>query len=389
LKTALVHDWLTGMRGGEKVLSAIAGIFPRAPIYTLFCDDEKISERLKKHEINTSYLQGIPGRAKYYRYFLPFFPHAMGRFDFKEHDLIVSTSHCVGKGAIGGPETLHICYCFSPMRYVWDRFDDYFPEDKMSPIKYKIIKSVSKRLREWDRTNADRVDLFIADSNFVKDRIEKYYNRPAKVIFPPANTDYYTPGKSSDEGYYLMAGAMVPYKKGDIVIEAFNNLDRKLVVTGDGSEFTRFVNIASGNIKFTGWIDDETLRDHYRGCRALIFPGVEDFGIVPVEAQACGKPIIAFGEGGVLDTVKGQFIDEIDRFDSGNTGLFFNKQTPEAVRDAVRIFEKLEFDSEIIRDNSLRFSDKRFYDEINEFFTEAIGIFRKQGKIRIEERLIN
>ena len=389
MKTALVHDWLNGMRGGEKVLSAIASIFPRAPLYTLFCDEEKISAELKKHEINTSYIQNIPWRRKYYRYLLPLFPHAIERFDFKEHDLIVSTSHCVGKGAVGGPDTLHICYCFSPMRYVWDRFDDYFPKEKISPMKYKIIKSISDRLREWDRANANRVDLFIADSNFVKSRIEKYYNRPAKVIYPPVNTEYYTPGQASNDGYYLLSGAMVPYKKGDIVIEAFKNLDKNLVVTGDGPEFARFVNMASQNIKFTGWIDDETLKDYYRGCKALIFPGVEDFGIVPVEVQACGKPVIAYGEGGIFDTVKGQFINEIDKFDKSDTGLFFKEQTPHAIREAIKVFESLEFDSDMIRENALRFSDKRFFDEINEFFTEAVSIFRKQGKIKIEERLIN
>lgn len=389
MRVALVHDWLNGMRGGEQVLQAIATIFPRARIYTLFCDPETISSELNNHEIKTSFIQNLPKRKQYYRYFLPLFPRAIERFNFNDTDLVISSSHCVAKGAVTGENTLHICYCFSPMRYVWDRFDDYFRKDRINPIKYRFISYMAKRLRTWDRKSSRRVDLFIADSNFVRKRIKEYYQRPSKVIFPPVDTDFYTPGPSGRQGYFLLAGAMVPYKKGDIVIEAFKGLDEKLVVTGDGPELIRLANMASRNVEFTGWIDRETLRDYYRGCSALIFPGVEDFGIIPVEAQSCGKPVIAYAEGGIKDTVIGPLVDEIDRFDGFKSGLFFKNQTVEEITKALKVFSDLSFDSEEIRRHAAGFSKENFFSRMNELLTEAVSLFRKQGKIKLEERLVN
>ncbi len=389
MKVALVHDWLNGMRGGEKVLQAIASIFPRSKIYTLFYDPETIAADIRKHEIRTSFIQNLPMRKKHYRHYLPFFPKAIERFNFEDTDLVISSSHCVAKGAVTGENTLHICYCFSPMRYVWDRFDDYFRKDRINPIKYRFISYMAKRLRTWDRNSSHRVDLFIADSNFVRKRIKEYYQRPSKVIFPPVDTDFYTPGPSGRRGYFLLAGAMVPYKKGDIVIEAFKGLEEKLIVTGDGPELIRLANMASKNVEFTGWIDRETLRDYYRGCRALIFPGVEDFGIIPVEAQSCGKPVIAYAEGGIKDTVIGPFVDEIDRFDGFKSGLFFRNQSAEDVTKALRVFSNLSFDSEEIRKHATRFSKENFFCQMNELLNEAVSLFRKQGKVKLEERLVN
>lgn len=389
MQVALVHDWLNGMRGGENVLEAFCSIFPRAVIYTLFCDPESISAGLKKHEIKTSFIQNLPLRQKHYRHYLPFFPKAIEKFDFKETDLVISSSHCVAKGAVTGNNSLHICYCHSPMRYVWDRFDDYFPKNEINPVRYKAIKYLTDRLRRWDRKTSGRVDLYLANSNFVKNRIRNYYNRPAKVIHPPVDIEFYTPGQASKEGYFLLSGAMVPYKKGDIVIRAFRGLREKLIVVGDGPELPRLANMASKNVEFTGWIDKETLRDCYRGCKALIFPGVEDFGIIPVEAQACGKPVIAFGEGGILDTVSAPTIERVGQFDGFKSGLFFNKQTPEEIRRAVKIFSTMEFDRDAIRNHAIGFSNERFYKEMNDFLNEAVGIFRKEGKLKLEERLID
>ena len=388
MMVALVHDWLNGMRGGENVLQFFCSIFPRAPIYTLFCDSELISAEIKKHEINTSFIQNLPLRRKQYRHYLPLFPKAIEKFDFQNADLIISTSHCVAKGAVGGKETLHVCYCFSPMRYVWDRFDDYFKKETINPLRYRFIKYIAKRLRDWDIKSSSRVDLFIADSNFVKDRIRKYYNRPAKVIHPPVDTEFYTPGQSDNEGYFLLSGAMVPYKKGEIAIEAFREIDERLVVTGDGPELPRLANMASKNVEFTGWVDKQALRDFYRGCKALIFPGVEDFGIVPVEAMACGKPVIAYGEGGILDTVVAPTIETADKFDGFKSGLFFNKQTPAEIRRTVKKFSSMEFDSEAIRNHALGFSNERFYKEMSEFLNESVSLFRNQGKLKLEERII-
>ena len=389
MRVALVHDWLNGMRGGEQVLQAIASIFPRARIYTLFCDREKISSELNNHEINTSFIQNIPKRKLYYRYFLPLFPRAIERFNFNDTDLVISSSHCVAKGAVAGDGTLHICYCHSPMRYVWDRFDDYFPKDRLNPIKYKIIATLAERLRKWDRESCGRVDLFIANSSFVRRRIQNYYNRPARVIHPPVDTEYFTPGRNQNDGYYLVAGALVPYKRINLVIEAFRGSKEELVVIGDGPDFGRLVNNAPENVKFTGWVDRETLREYYRGCKALVFPGVEDFGIVPVEAQSCGKPVIAFAEGGIDDTVIGPLVDKIDGFDGFKSGLFFKNQTVEDIRKALKAFPTLSFDSQEIRRHAARFSRENFFIQMNELLAEAVGLFRKQGKVKLEERLAN
>ncbi len=389
MRVALVHDWLNGMRGGEQVLQAIASIFPRARIYTLFCDREKISSELNNHEINTSFIQNLPKRKQYYRYFLPLFPRAIERFNFNDTDLVISSSHCVAKGAVAGDGTLHICYCHSPMRYVWDRFDDYFPKDRLNPIKYKIIATLAERLRKWDRESCGRVDLFIANSSFVRRRIRNYYNRPARVIHPPVDTEYFTPGRNQNDGYYLVAGALVPYKRINLVIEAFRGSKEELVVIGDGPDFGRLVNDAPENVKFTGWVDRETLREYYRGCKALIFPGVEDFGIVPVEAQSCGKPVIAFAEGGINDTVIGPLVDKIDGFDGFKSGLFFKNQTVEDIRKALKAFPTLSFDSQEIRRHAARFSRENFFIQMNELLAEAVGLFRKQGKVKLEERLAN
>jgi glycosyltransferase involved in cell wall biosynthesis len=389
MRVALVHDWLNGMRGGEQVLQAIAAIFPRSKIYTLFCDPEMISSDIKSHEIKTSFIQNLPRRKQHYRYFLPLFPRAIETFNFNDTDLVISSSHCVAKGAVTGDGTLHICYCHSPMRYVWDRFDDYFPKDSLNPIKYRIITAVAERLRRWDKRSNGRVDLFVANSSFVQWRIENYYNRPARVIHPPVDTKYFTPGRGRNDGFYLVAGALVPYKRIDLVIEAFRGLREELVVIGDGPDFVRLVNAAPANVKFTGWVDRETLREYYRSCKALIFPGVEDFGIVPVEAQSCGRPVIAFAGGGIKDTVTAPLVDEIDRFDGFKSGLFFKNQTVEDITNALKAFSKLSFDAEEISKQAARFSKENFFTRMNELLTDAVGLFRRQGKIKLEERLIN
>lgn len=389
MRVALVHDWLNGMRGGEYVLESIAELFPGSEIFTLFCDPENISEKIKSHKVITSYIQNLPFRKSLYRHYLPLFPGGIERFDFSGYDLVISTSHCVAKGAIAGKNALHISYCFSPMRYVWDRFDDYFPKNRINPVRYQFVSYMAKRLRSWDKQSSDRVDLFVADSNFVKQRIKSFYNRSSEVIFPPVDTQFYTPGPSTRRNYFLLAGAMVPYKKGDIVIEAFNELGIKLVVTGEGPEKSRLSKIAKSNIEFTGWIDRETLRDYYRGCEALIFPGIEDFGIVPVEAQACGKPVIAFGEGGLLDTVKGPTVKKYEDFEGFKSGLFFTEQTAASIKSAIEVFGKMEFDTDSIVEHARGFSKENFSSSIGEFISKAHHNFKDGGKSGLEESMLN
>ncbi|OQX91698.1 MAG: hypothetical protein B6D58_06750 [candidate division Zixibacteria bacterium 4484_95] len=388
MRVVLVHDWLNGMRGGEKVLEAFAAIFPESKIYTLFCDPEKISSDLKRHSITTSFIQHIPKRKKYYQHFLPLFPKAIESFKFDNADLVISSSHCVAKGAIVGTHTLHICYCHSPMRYIWDRFDDYFPKGQINFIRYKFIQAIAGYIRKWDIKTSKRVDLFIANSNFVRWRINKYYNRPARVIYPPVDTDYFIPGQVQNNDYFLTVSAIVPYKKIDLVVEAFRDLKERLVVVGNGPDLFKLINKAPQNVTFTGWIDKEKLREYYRNCKALIFPGVEDFGIAPVEAQACGKPVIAFYEGGVKDTVIGPVIDNLNSFDGPITGLFFKNQTVEDIKKSVDIFSKINFNEDENRNNAMRFSNRNFYNQIKDFLTEAVSIFRQQGKINLEARLM-
>jgi glycosyltransferase involved in cell wall biosynthesis len=389
MKVALVHDWLNCMRGGEYVLEAIGDLYPDAEVFTLFFDPENISKAIKSHKITTSFIQNLPFRKTLYRHYLPLFPGAIEKFDFSRYDLVISTSHCVAKGAVSDKNTLHICYCFSPMRYVWDRFDDYFPKSGINPIRYHLISLMAKRLRSWDKRSSHRVDLFVADSNFVKERIKSFYKRSSEVIFPPVDTEYYSPGPSTRQDYFLLAGAMVPYKKGDIVIEAFNQLGAKLIVTGEGPEMNRLSKIAKSNIEFTGWIDRETLRDYYRGCEALIFPGIEDFGIVPVEAQACGRPVIAFGQGGVLDTVKGPTVNNFEDYEGLISGLFFTEQTAGAIISALKVFSKMEFDTNSINEHAREFSKENFSSSIGDFVSKACHNFEKYGKTGLEESELN
>ncbi|UCE65647.1 MAG: glycosyltransferase [Candidatus Zixiibacteriota bacterium] len=389
MKVALIHDWLNGMRGGEYVLEAIAGLFPEAEIFALFCDPDKISEKITSHKIVTSFIQNLPLRKSYYRHYLPFFPAAIERFNFDGFDIAISSSHCVAKGAIPGKNTLHICYCHSPMRYVWDRFDDYFPRSGMNILKYGFIKMITDRLRKWDVKTANRVDLFVANSNFVKWRIGEYYRRSAAVIHPPVDTEFYTPGPSDKREYFITAGALVPYKKTEIIIEAFRNLDERLIVTGDGPDLKKLVNIAPDNVEFTGWLDREKLRDYYRGCKALIFAGIEDFGIIPVEVMACGRPVIAFNKGGLVDTVVGPSTDNFRGYNDFKSGLFFTEQTAPSIRHALDIFTIMEFDSDSISEHTQKFSKKDFSYSVREFISKAYDSFRDNGKAGLEERLIS
>ncbi len=389
MKVALVHDWLNGMRGGESVLEALCDLYPDARIFTLFIDPENISEKIKRHKIETSYIQNLPLRKSHYRHYLPFFPTAVERFDFDDFDIVISTSHCVAKGAIAGKDRLHICYCHSPMRYVWDRFDDYFPRSEINIFKYNFIKMIARRLRKWDVKTVDRVDLFVANSGFVKWRIGKYYKRPAAVIHPPVDTEFYTPGPSDKSEYFIVAGALVPYKKTEIIIEAFRNRDERLIITGDGPDFKKLVRTAPDNVEFTGWLDRGKLREYYRGCKALIFAGVEDFGIVPVEVMACGKPVIAFNKGGLVDTVIGPTTENYRDHKGFKSGLFFTEQTPLSVRLALDIFATMEFDSDSIARHVQKFSKNSFSSSIGEFISKAYDDFRGNGKAGLEERLIN
>jgi glycosyltransferase involved in cell wall biosynthesis len=311
-RTALVHDWLTGMRGGEKVLEEIAALFPGAPIHTLFHFPGRVSARLEAHPIVTSFLQGKPGVERHYRRYLPLFPAAIEDFDLGEYELVISTSHCVAKGAIPAPGAVHVCYCHSPMRYAWDQEHAYFPERRGMTARMRGL--VLTWLRQWDVASSTRVDLFVANSRFVARRLERYYRRDAAVLAPPVDTGFFTPADPADptapagppdEGgpYALAVSALAPYKRVEVAIAACAQLGLRLVVVGDGPERRRLAALAGPGVLLAGRVDGEELRRLYRGAACFVQPGVEDFGIASVEALACGTPVVALDAGGVLDVV--------------------------------------------------------------------------------------
>jgi glycosyltransferase involved in cell wall biosynthesis len=396
LKVALIHDWLNGMRGGEKVLEALCEIFPDAVIYTLFYQPRKVSSTISSHEVRTSYLNNIPGMKRSYRNLLPLYPKAMEALNLDKFDLCISISHSVAKGIRPGPNSLHICICLTPMRYIWDRFDDYFTDSETSQIKRYLARMLCVNLRRWDVQSSSRVDLFVSISEFVKRRIRKFYDRPSTVIYPFADTDFYAPsdgngGKTSSKksDYFLAVSALVPYKRIQDITESFRGLDERIIIVGDGPEKVKLVKTAPPNVEFAGWLSNDRLRELYRGSRALIFPGVEDFGIVPVEAQACGKPVIALAEGGAMETVVGPIIG-IDRpAISDATGLFFKKPGPRNIADAIRRFKTMEFDGRAIRSNALRFSREAFMKSMSEYVNTSYDKFKSCGRNSLEEQMIS
>ncbi len=365
-RVAIVHDWLTGMRGGEKCLEVFCELFPDATLFTLIHNKGSVSPVIERMDIKTSFLQGLPGVSQKYRSFLPLFPKAIESFDLSGYDLVLSSSHCVAKGIKSPPGALHICYCYTPVRYAWKFYDEYFSSEH--GIKKWFIARVIDRLRKWDLASNKRIDYFIAISDNVKSRIQEYYGRDSDIIYPPVDVDSHgrEVSRKKGEGAYLMVSALVPYKRADLAVDAFNRSGRPLVIIGSGSDLDRLKNSAGSNIEFKGWADDEELSEYYSGCLALIFPGEEDFGIVPVEAQLYGKPVIAYGRGGALETIVplGSGTEN-----AAPSGVFFDAQTPEALNEAVEILEnnREEFDAAGIKRNALRFNRARFKREINEY----------------------
>ncbi|MGB8657718.1 MAG: glycosyltransferase [Candidatus Zixiibacteriota bacterium] len=364
MKIALVHDWLTGMRGGEKCLEVLCEIFPEAAVHTLLHKKGSVSETISRMKIRTSFVQKLPFALNHYQKYLPLFPTAIEQFDLTGFDLVISSSHCVAKGAITSPETCHLCYCYTPMRYAWEMYYTYFSQDNVGPLVRWSIPFFMNYLRTWDEKSADRVDHFVAISENVKRRIQKHYRRDAEVIYPPVDTGYFRLSRNAGE-YFLVVSALVPYKRIDLAILAFNELNLPLLVIGGGVEKKRLMKIAGKNVKFLDWQAPGELRRYYAECKALVFPGEEDFGIVPVEAQACGKPVIAYGRGGVTESVRGAFPNQ--EITSEHTGIFFCPQTKEALIEAVRCFESVKFDSQRIRENALRFGRQVFKQKIREF----------------------
>ena len=371
LKVAIVHDWLTGMRGGERCLEVFAELFPDAHLYTLIHDRGSVTATIESLRIRTSPLHWMPGVERYYRHLLPAFPAALAAWRLTGYDLVLSSSHCIAKNVRVGRTTPHVCYCYTPVRYLWDLFDDYFPREKVGATRHAAASLVRGFFTRWDRAAAGRVDRFIAISEFVADRIRRHYGRRSHVIYPPVDCSRFRPASDVDD-YYLVVSAMAPYKRVDLVVEAMNLLGRRLIVVGSGQEQNRIRALAGATVTFPGALTDEEIAALYARARAFIFPGVEDFGITPLESQAAGRPVIAFAEGGALETVIGLEDPE----GRAPTGLFFAEQTPAALAEAVLDFERHEgdFDPATARENALHFDRAVFKEHIADFAAKTGGL---------------
>jgi glycosyltransferase involved in cell wall biosynthesis len=363
MKTALVHDWLTGMRGGEKVIEVLCELYPQSTIFTLLHNEGAMSPIIEKMKIKTAFIQNLPLKATKYRNYLPLMPMAIESFDFSEYDLILSISSAVAKGAIPRNNAIHICYCNTPMRYIWDQYGEYFSKERAGILTRVAMNVIAPYLRRWDVRSCNRVHYFIANSYNVAERIKRIYYRTSDVIYPPVNVEQFSLSEK-DEGYYLIVSALVPYKRVDLAIETFNRLGERLLVVGSGPERKKLELIAHKNIEFLGWQSDIELAKLYAGCRALIFPGVEDFGIVPLEAMASGKPVIAFAKGGALETIVA----------GGNnpTGEFFFEQTVEALTTAIRKSQQIQYNPQAIHSYAEKFDRKYFKRKIQDYIQQKI-----------------
>jgi len=355
MRIALVHDYLNQYGGAEKVLEAFTEAFPDAPIYTLVYDPDLVKRILPGKEIRASFLQKIPFAVSHHRLFPPLMPLAIEKFDFSDFDVVLSDSAAFAKGIITKPETIHICYCHTPIRYAWDDCHKYVREFNISFWIKPFVPLIMNYLRLWDRESAYRVDKFICNSKFVAKRIEKYYKVKATVIYPPVDTRWFYPqGEAKD--YFLMVGRLLAYKRFDLAIDAFNELEIPLKIIGTGPEFKRLKKMANWNIEFLGNVNSEDLRDYYQHCRALIFPQEEDFGIVALEAMACGRPVIAYRGGGALESVI-----------EGETGIFFDEQTTHSLVGAIKKLGLYRFNSQKIRNHAERFDKNKFIQTIKNY----------------------
>ena len=376
MKVALVHDWLTGMRGGEKCLEVFCELFPEADLYSLLYVPERVSPIIRHMNVHSSWLNRIPAIERYYRYYLPLFPSAIERFDLEDYDLVLSSSHCVAKGVFPH-RALHIAYLHSPMRYIWDMHGLYFGPD--SPWLARTGMACWRRyLQKWDIRSSERVDFFVANSNNVAAKIRKLYGRDAAVIHPPVDMERFYIAESP-EPCYLVVSAMVPYKRVDLAIEAFNNLKVPLKIAGDGPLRRALERQAGPNIEFLGWVEDQALAALYASCQAVILPGEEDFGIVPLEAQASGRPVIAYGRGGVLETVVPLDASYFDKSPEAEpTGILFQEPTAASLVSAVEYYESRKhlFKPVAIRHHASFFSKERFKTQILDYVEARLREWR-------------
>lgn len=363
-RIAIVCDWLVSRGGAERVISTLSDMFPDAPIFTSLYNKDALPE-FSSRDVRMSFLQGIPGAQSKHAFFLPLMPHAFEQFDLSAFDIVISSAHSCAKGVITKPRTLHISYCHSPMRYCWENSHEYFEQYGLPAVLRGRAKKILHELRMWDRLAADRVDFFVANSRHIQQRIEKYYRRSASVIYPPVETEKFRPSKKHGQ-YFVAVGRLTPYKRFDLLIDAFNEMKLPLVIVGVGKDEKILRRRAGRFITFLGAIPDAELEKIYQGALALVFPQNEDFGITVVEAMSCGKPVIAFAAGGALETVI-----------PGKTGLFFDNQSIPSLKKAILEFQAMKWDSETIRNHAELFDKKVFLDNLKRYIDEKWQIWRK------------
>ncbi|MCI0599708.1 MAG: glycosyltransferase [Beijerinckiaceae bacterium] len=361
MRVAIVHYWLVSMRGGEKVLESICKLFPEADIFTHVYDPAAVSETIRRHEVHTTFINSLPFARRYYKKYLPLMPIALEQIDLRGYDLVISSESGPAKGVIPPASSIHICYCHSPMRYTWNMFHDY--RGRAGLLTKLVMPPLAHYLRSWDVIASTRVDHFVANSKTVAARIAKYHRREAKVIHPPVDVDLFDSVPATDvEEYYLLAGELVAYKRPELAVEAFNSVRRRLIVIGGGEMLTQIRKMAGPTVTVLGSQPFEVLRHHYARCRALIFPGEEDFGIVPVEVMASGRPVIAYRRGGLTETVI-----------EGISGLFFEDQSVAAIERAIHKFEQMHFDQKTIKAQAQKFRSDRFASEFTAIVELALG----------------
>jgi glycosyltransferase involved in cell wall biosynthesis len=376
----LVHDWLTGMRGGEKCLEVLCRRWPDAPLFTLLHKPGSVSDVIENRTVRTSFLAKLPAVERYYRYLLPLMPAAVAGWRLPRSDILISLSHCVAKSVRPPDGVPHVCYCFTPMRYAWHQRQAYFGRERLGRLKGWVVDLFLESLRRWDRRTSENVYHFLAISRTVQERVKECYGRESKVIYPPVETDFYSPSADRREDYYLVVSAFAPYKRLDLAVTACNRLRRNLVIIGSGQDERRLRSLAGPTIQFLGWQSDAVVREHFRRCRALLFPGEEDFGIVPVEAMATGAPVIAFARGGVTETVVP--LERVSRTDTVGlmqaTGIWFEEQNVDSLAAAIERFEHRakDFDPAAARRQALRFSKQRFE---TEFFGYIGGVLSSRS----------
>jgi glycosyltransferase involved in cell wall biosynthesis len=370
LRVALIHDWLTGMRGGEKALEVFCEIFPAADLFTLVHIPGTTSPLIERRTVKRSPIQRLPFAGRLYREYLPLFPIAVEQFDLDAYDLVISTSHCAAKSVVVTGRARHVCYCLTPMRYAWDQFDAYFGVERVGKLGNRVLRPMLAALARWDRATEGRVHRYLAISQYVARRIALYYNRESTLVYPPVDTEFYAPDPDVPAGpasptqqpRFLVVSALVPYKRVDLAMMAARRAGVALTVVGGGPERGNLERLTGDGVELVGWRTDAEIRDLYRSSVATILPGEEDFGIVPVEAQACGRPVVALGRGGALDTV-------ID----GDTGVLVPDTTVDALADGLTRAATTTWDPARIRRHAERFSRQRFVNEIHQVVADTLS----------------